>query len=195
MRSFRVAILGQGRSGRDIHGAHLSKDERFRVAAIVDPLEDRRARAQSEYGCDTYADHRPLLERDDLDLVVNAAPSRFHVPLTREFLEAGFNVLCEKPLASRAADVDRLIAAAGKTGKTLAVFQQSRYSPAFVQLRRVLDSGVLGEVIQVSIAYNGFSRRYDWQTLTSEMGGNLLNTGPHPLDQALQLFGTDAAPR
>jgi scyllo-inositol 2-dehydrogenase (NADP+) len=196
MRVLRVAILGQGRSGRDIHGAHLSKDpERYRIVAVVDPLEERRARAAAEYGCATYADHRSLFEQEDLDLVVNAAPSRFHVPLTLELLEKGFNVLCEKPLASRAADVDRLIAAAEASGKLLAIFQQSRYSPPFLQLRRVIDSGVLGEIVQINIAYNGFSRRYDWQTLTAEMGGNLLNTGPHPLDQALQLFGTDTMPQ
>src|SRR5262249_55531538 len=101
MSIIRVAILGQGRSGRDIHGAHLSKDaERYRIVAVADPLEERRQRAQAEYGCETFADHRPLLERDDLDLVVNATPSRFHVPLTLEFLEAGFNTLCDKPLAS-----------------------------------------------------------------------------------------------
>jgi scyllo-inositol 2-dehydrogenase (NADP+) len=195
MRVLRVAILGQGRSGRDIHGAHLSKSQgRYRLVAVVDPLEERRLRAQAEYGCATYADHEPLLQRDDLDLVVNAAPSRCHVPLTLRFLEAGFNVLCEKPLASRVADVDRLIAASEASGKTLAIFQQSRYSPAFAHLRQVLDSGVLGEIVQVSIAYSGFSRRYDWQTLTAERGGNLLNTGPHPLDQALELFGWDAAP-
>jgi scyllo-inositol 2-dehydrogenase (NADP+) len=191
----RVAILGQGRSGRDIHGAHLSKDpERYRIVAVVDALEERRARAAAEYGCETYASHEPLLERDDVDLVVNAAPSRFHVPLTLQFLEAGFNVLCDKPLASRVADVDRLIAASEASGKRLAIFQQSRYSPAFQQVRRVIDSGVLGEIVQVSFVSSGFSRRYDWQTLTSEMGGNLLNTGPHVLDQALQLFGTDGMP-
>jgi predicted dehydrogenase len=196
MQPIRVAILGQGRSGRDIHGAHLSKDtERYRIVAVVDPLAERRARAETEYGCETFPDHTTLLERDDLDLVVNAAPSRFHVPLTLQFLEAGFNVLCDKPLASRVVDVDRLIAASRVSGKLLAIFQQSRYSPAFVELRRVIASGVLGEIVQVSITYSGFSRRYDWQTLTSEMGGNLLNTGPHPLDQALQLFGTDAMPQ
>jgi scyllo-inositol 2-dehydrogenase (NADP+) len=196
MRVLNCAILGQGRSGRDIHGAHLSKDtERYRIVAVVDPLEERRRRAEAEYGCEAFADHRPLLERDDLDLVVNAAPSRFHVPLSREFLEGGFNVLCDKPLASRAADVDRLIAASQASGKTLAIFQQSRYSPAFLQIRRVIESGVLGEIVQISITFSGFSRRYDWQTLTSEMGGNLLNTGPHPLDQALQLFGTDRMPQ
>ena len=80
----------------------MSRDtERYRIVAVVDALAERRARAEAEYGCDTYADHTPLLERDDLDLVVNAAPSRFHVPLTLQFLEAGFNVLCDKPLASR----------------------------------------------------------------------------------------------
>src|SRR5229473_1618376 len=195
MRVLRVAILGQGRSGRDIHGAHMSKDsERYRIVAVVDAVEERRARAEAEYGCETYADHRPLLEREGVDLVVNAAPSRFHVALTLQFLEAGFHVLCDKPLASRVADVDRLIAASERSGKRLAIFQQSRYSPAFLELRRVLDSGVLGEIVQVSIAYSGFSRRYDWQTLTAEMGGNLLNTGPHALDQALQLSGTEGMP-
>src|SRR5579872_6591273 len=190
MDTIRAAIIGQGRSGRDIHGAYMSKDtERFRIVAVVDPLSERRERARAEYGCDTYPDHTPLLERDDLDLVVNAAPSRFHVPLSLTFLEAGFNVLCEKPLASTAADVDRLIAAAQKSGKMLAIFQQSRFAPYFRQVREVIASGVLGDIVQVSIAFNGFSRRYDWQTLTREMGGNLLNTGPHPLDQALQLFG------
>jgi scyllo-inositol 2-dehydrogenase (NADP+) len=196
MEPVRVAIIGQGRSGRDIHGAHLSKDtERYRIAAVVDPLPERRERAEREYGCETYADYTPLLGRDDIGLVVNAAPSKFHVPITLRMLEAGYNVLCEKPFASRVQDVDRLIAAAGQTGKTLAIFQQSRFAPYFQQIRKVIASAVLGDIVQVNVAFNGFSRRYDWQTLTSEMGGNLLNTGPHPLDQALQLFGADAEPR
>ena len=195
MQIIRVAILGQGRSGRDIHGAHLSKDtERYRIVAVVDPLIERRERAHSEYGCDCYADFSALLHLKDIDLVVNAAPSKFHVAVTEALLEAGFNVLCEKPLASRAVDVDRLINSAAESGKLLAIFQQSRYSPAFRQVREVIASGVLGELVQISISYNGFSRRYDWQTLTSEMGGNLLNTGPHPLDQALQLFGSEVMP-
>ncbi|MCS6860073.1 MAG: Gfo/Idh/MocA family oxidoreductase, partial [Abditibacteriales bacterium] len=148
MQTLRVAILGQGRSGRDIHGAYLSRDkERFQIVAAVDPLPERRARAQAEYGCEVYADHIPLLTRDDLDLVINATPSRLHVPLTLEFLEAGFNVLCEKPLASKVADVDRLIAAAEKSGKVLAIFQQSRFAPYFRKVREVIASGVLGDIV------------------------------------------------
>lgn len=196
MKKIRAAIIGQGRSGRDIHGTYMLSDPgRYTIAAAVDPIKERRERAANEYGCDVYAKHAPLLKRNDLDLIVNATPSKFHVPIVHEFLEGGFNVLCEKPLASKAKDVDKLIAAAKRSGKVFAIYQQSRYAPYFQQLRKVIASGVLGEIVQISIAFNGFSRRYDWQTLTSEMGGNLLNTGPHPVDQALELFGTDTMPK
>ncbi|HOZ48596.1 MAG TPA: Gfo/Idh/MocA family oxidoreductase [Candidatus Hydrogenedentes bacterium] len=195
MKKIRVAIIGQGRSGRDIHGAYLSQDtKRFTIVAVVDPIRERRERAAIEYGCNVYRDHRALLKRTDLDLIVNATPSMLHVPVSLECLRAGFNVLCEKPLASKTQDVDALIAASQKANKVLAIFQQSRFAPYFRQVRKVIDSGVLGDIVQVSIAFNGFSRRYDWQTLTEFMGGSLLNTGPHPLDQALQLFGTDRMP-
>ena len=194
MKKVRVAIIGQGRSGRDIHAAYIKTDKRFEIAAAVDVLKERRERAARELGCAVYRDYKAVLKRDDIDLVINAAPSCFHVPVTLEFLNARFNVLCEKPLAQRASDVDRLIAASKKSRRVLAIFQQSRFAPYFQQVRKVMDSGILGDIVQVSIAFSGFSRRYDWQTLTGFMGGNLLNTGPHPLDQALQIFDTDVMP-
>lgn len=195
MKRIKIAILGQGRSGRDIHGSSLSKmQDLYEIAAIADPIEERRKRAKQEYGCDVYADYRLLFERKDIDIIVNATPSHLHVPITLEFLQNGFNVLCEKPFARNVEDVDILIAAAKKNSRLLAVFQQSRYAPYFLQVRKVLDSGVLGRIIQISIAFNGFVRRWDWQCIQECNGGNLLNTGPHPLDQALQLFGTDMMP-
>ena len=56
-------------------------------------------------------------------------------------------------------------------------------------MQKVIRSGVLGRIVQISISFSGFARRWDWQTLQDCNGGNLLNTGPHPLDQALALFG------
>ena len=194
MKKIRVAILGQGRSGRDIHGLRLVKDRRYKIMAVVEPVKERRDRAAKEYGCDVYKDYRPLLKRDDIDLVVNSTPSHLHFPINLAFLQAGFNVLCEKPLVPKVKQVDALIAAAKKSRKLLAIYQQSRYAPYFEQVRKVIDSGVLGKIIQVSIAFNGFSRRWDWQTLTEYNGGNLLNTGPHPMDQALQLLNSPTMP-
>jgi len=188
-KRIRVGIIGQGRSGYAIHADHLRRDRRYRIVAVVDPIPERRKQAEQEFGAESYADYRQMLDRKDLDLVVNATPSHLHVPVTLEFLRAGFNVLCEKPLARRVADVDRLIRAAKKAGKLLAIYQQSRFAPYFVQIRKVIQSGVLGRIVMIRCTWNGFSRRWDWQTLQEYDGGNLLNTGPHPLDQMLQLFG------
>jgi len=189
MKQIKVGIIGQGRSGRDIHGRYLKTDKRYKIVAVTEALSDRRRRASEEYDCDIYSDHRRMLKRDDLDLVVNSSYSHMHVPISIEILKAGTNCLCEKPAAKRAKDVDRMAATAAKTGKLLAVYQNSRFAPYFLQIQKVINSDVLGRIVQVNIAFNGFSRRYDWQTLQEFNGGNLLNTGPHPLDQGLQLFG------
>lgn len=190
MKIINVAIIGQGRSGRDIHGRYLLKDaERYKVVAATDLIPERRARAAQEYNCAVYKDYHDLFKRKDIDLIINASFSHMHAPITLDILKAGFNVLCEKPLAPTVKDVDRLIAASKKAGKVFAIFQQSRFAPYFTQVRKVIDSGVLGRIVQISVNFNGFSRRWDWQTLQSYNGGSLLNTGPHPLDQALVLFG------
>ncbi|MFA5864223.1 MAG: Gfo/Idh/MocA family oxidoreductase [Phycisphaerae bacterium] len=190
MSKVRVAIIGQGRSGRDIHANWLLQDKRrFQIVAVADPIPDRRDRAAREIGCDVYPDHTSLLKRRDIDVIINASPSHLHMAITLDILKSGHHCVTEKPLAQNPKDVDKMIAAAQKSKVLFTVYQQSRFAPYFQQVRKVIDSGVLGEIIQINIAFNGFGRRYDWQTLQDHMAGNLLNTGPHPLDQALQLFG------
>lgn len=185
----RVGVLGQGRSGLDIHCRWFREVPRkYKIVAVSDLLRERRQRAEAEMGCDTYADYRDLLARDDLDLVVNSLPSYLHPPVSIEALKAGHHVVCEKPLAWNLATVDQMIAAAKKAGRVLAPFQQSRSAPYFQQILKVLDSGVLGEIRQIRIYANGYARRWDWQTLQEFRGGNLLNTGPHFVDQAVCLL-------
>ena len=74
MKQLNVAIIGQGRSGRDIHGAFFKSEnnKKYNVVAVVDMLEERRIRAKEEWGCDVYADYRQLFDREDIDLVVNS---------------------------------------------------------------------------------------------------------------------------
>ncbi len=192
MKKLNVAILGQGRSGWKIHGSSiLEKLDKFNPVAIVDPIEGRREKAAARYNkeIDTYADYTELFSRNDIDLVVNASPSYKHVEITKDLLEHGFNVLCEKPLARKADEVQLLIDTAKKNNVGFYVFQQSRFAAYFTEIKKIINSGVLGRIIQVSISFNGFARRWDWQTVQAFNGGNLLNTGPHPMDQALQLFG------
>ena len=93
MKTLKVAVIGQGRSGRLLHTSYLSTDDRFEIAAVVDVMKKRRDTAAADYGCDVYRDYRRLLERDDLDLVVNASYSHLHTPINLEVLRAGHNLL------------------------------------------------------------------------------------------------------
>lgn len=196
-RVLRLGIIGQGRSGRNIHAEYLKHvPEKFKIVAASDLLADRCERAAKEYGCATYQDYREMLQDKslNLDLVVNASFSHMHAPITREIMLAGLNVLCEKPFARTSDEVKDLIGVSKQTGRLLAVFQQSRFAPYYRKVNDVLLSGVLGRIQMVKIAFNGFSRRYDWQTLQSYNAGGLFNTGPHPLDQALGFIGRDIMP-
>ena len=97
-------------------------------------------------------------------------------------------MVCEKPMAPTVKELKAVIAASKKAGKIYALFQQSRNAPAFQQMKKVIDSGVLGRAVMIKIAYNGYARRWDWQTLQEFSAGNLYNTGPHPMDQAMCLL-------
>ncbi|GHU75809.1 hypothetical protein AGMMS49992_20460 [Clostridia bacterium] len=189
MRKLNVAILGQGRSGRDIHGAHIKTDDRFQVVAVVDPLKERRDRAAQEYGISAvYENYTQLFGRTDIDFVVNSTPTFLHYPIAIDLMKHGFNVLQEKPIAATSEQVKELNKTIDETGAKFCIFLQSRFRSQFVKIREIASSGVLGRLVCVKITTNGFSRRWDWQTLQENVAGSLYNTGPHPLGQALEFL-------
>jgi len=197
-KKLRIALIGFGRSGRDIHTKTLSYlPDLFEIVAGVEIDAQRRDMMHAELpaGCDVYESFEQLYGRTDIDFVINASFSHMHAPISKALLEHGFNVLCEKPLAHTAAEVEALIAAEKASGKRLAIFQQSRFSLPYRKVLDVIASGVIGDVVQYSSANNGFSRRWDWQTVQAFNAGSLYNTGPHPVDQALHFLNYDGMPQ
>ena len=196
MKKLRVAIIGQGRSGRNIHGHFFRSEEntKYEVVAVVDRLEKRRVRAREEYGCDVYADHRELYGRTDIDLVINCTYSHLHYPVTMDLLTHGFNVVVEKPFSAHAEECDAMIRAAKENNVMLCIFQQSHFAPYYQRIHEIIESGVLGRLVQVSIHFSGFARRWDWQCSQRYYGGCLRNTGPHPMEQALDILDCDEMP-
>ena len=192
MKKLNLAIIGQGRSGKDIHGKfYISDDNKwFNVKYVVDADARRREVSKKRYeGCEVLADYTELFDKKDIDVVVNATFSEMHFDITKDLLEHGFNVLCEKPFVRNRYECDVLTNLAKEKGLVLAVFQQTLYTPFYEDILRILKDKVIGEALQVSIRWNGFSRRWDWQTLQKKMAGNAYNTGPHPLGVALGVLG------
>lgn len=194
MKKLNVAIIGQGRSGKDIHGKYfLSGDNTlYNVKYVVDADARRREISEKIYpGCKAFADYKELFEIDDIDVVVNATYSELHYCVTEDLLHHGFNVIVEKPFARTRYECDRLISIANERGVKLAVFQQSNLSPICTFAKEIIASGKLGDLQEISIKYNGFARRWDWQTLQKKAAGGLYNTGPHPVCLGLELIGFD----
>lgn len=191
-KKIRVGVGGLGRSGWGIHCNWLKNDlDKYEVVAAADSFPERCQDAKELFNCKVYDDYRAMLEDAKIDLFVNATPSRFHVEASRLALSKGINTLSEKPSAPTVKDFDELVELAKKNNATFYPFQNSRFYPFFIKIREIIASGVLGDIVYIRSNWSGFARRWDWQTMQSELAGNLRNTGPHPVDQAVVLFGEE----
>ena len=195
MKKIRVAIIGLGRSGRDMHGRMIKFiDDKFELIAAIDPVKDRRDKAVTEFKCDVYEDYKEIFNRKDIDLVVNTTPSYLHCKVSTDLMDHGFNVLCEKPAAESTEEIDIMIKSANKNGKMLAIYQHLGHMPYILKIREIISSGILGRIVEVDIKHNTFSRRWDWQTILKYGGGNIYNRGSHVIDQIIGMFNIKKMP-
>jgi predicted dehydrogenase len=186
----RVGIAGLGRSGWNIHAKTLRQfPEQYKVVAVADLDGGRRREAQDTLGCRAYAEFGDLIRDDDVEVVVVSTFNRLHSEHAVAALEAGRRVVCEKPFALTVADADHAIAAAARAGRLVVPFQNRRYEPHFRKVLEIVQSGVLGQILLVRLAWHSFGRRWDWQTLLEFGAGQLSNNGPHMLDHAVHLLG------
>ena len=131
MKKLNIAIIGQGRSGRNIHGKFFKSEDntKFNVVAVVDRIPERRERAKNEYpGCEVFESYTELFGRKDIDVVLNSTTSNEHYSVAKDLLLHGFNVIVEKPFARTRYECDELIKLAADKGLKLAVFQQSFFT-------------------------------------------------------------------
>lgn len=191
----RTAVIGFGTAGRVFHAPFLAADPAYSLDVVVTRDPERRAEAEALHPGVRVVD-RP----DDvwalagsLDLVVIGSPSGTHAALAGAALEAGLDVVVDKPFAVTAEEGRALIALAERLGRVLTVFQNRRWDGDFQTVRALIDEGRLGEV-------HRFESRFEWykpapptswktEATAAEGGGILYDLGTHLLDQAVQLFG------
>lgn len=188
-QSIKTGIIGLGRSGWNLHALGLESHSNYSIAAVSDVSEARREEATARFGCRAYADADALIADENVELIIIAAPSHWHGPLTLQALAAGKHVLVEKPMATSVEEADEMVKAANDANKVLSVYQVRRTFADFLKIQEIVDSGILGPLHLVKMCVYGYGRRRDWQTLLKFGGGTLNNTGAHFVDQAFTLAG------
>lgn len=185
-----VGVVGLGRAGWALHFNPLRELSGFKIVAAADPLPERRQEAAELTGCATFSSLDELLAGSDAQLVVVATPSFSHYEDTLKVLQAGRHCLTEKPLSLETAQADELVKQAREKGLRLFVHHMHVHRPEFRQLQETIDSGVLGEIFSVRTSWANYARRWDWQSLKKNGGGQLNNTCPHTLSVVLPLLGS-----
>ncbi len=128
MTKTRMAVIGCGHLGT-IHAKLLASREDVELVAVVDPLAESRDRVAAVHGCESLAEPRELLGR--VDAAVVAAPTGLHAAVALPLLEAGIDLLVEKPLAATVEDARAIMIAARRFGRTVTVGHVERFNPAW----------------------------------------------------------------
>lgn len=188
----KCAVIGLGMGREHVRG--YTANSRAELVAVVDQNPDTYERAFAfKPDVPTFTDHRTMLEQTRPDLVSVALPNFLHEPVAVDCLEAGANVMCEKPLAHTLKSALAIEHAVEQTGKRVFMNLSQRFKEQNLQARALYDAGALGEV------YHGYTEwtRRDWipgfggwfGQKAKSGGGPMLDIGVHKIDIALWLMG------
>ena len=190
----RVGLVGYGMAGRVFHAPVVDAAEGLELAKVV----ERRTRESSERypRVDVVTDAAALFADPGVDLVVIATPNATHHGLARDALLAGKHVVVDKPFTTTAAQADELIDLARERALVLSVFQNRRWDGDFLTVRKIVDAGALGRLVEYESHFDRFRnspKANAWREAEGEGSGVLFDLGPHLADQAMVLFGPPQA--
>ncbi|MCP3978969.1 MAG: Gfo/Idh/MocA family oxidoreductase [bacterium] len=178
-RPIDVGVVGVGHLGR--HHARLYADlPGARLVGVVDRDAERRGAIAAEYGCEAFADPGELVGRVQAASV--AVPTEAHADVATQLLEAGIDVLVEKPLTRTLEEADRILAAAKRAGRRVMVGHTERFNPAVMALSGAVDRPRFFEIHRLA-AFSARSTDIDV----------VLDLMIHDLDLLLELDGTEVA--
>lgn len=187
----RFAIIGCGRIAQR-HAEHINNNG---VLVAVCDIDQKKATILGEkYHCGIYTDIDELLQaKGDIDVVAICSPNGLHAQHSIKALKAGFNVICEKPMAINVSDCGEMIKASEKYNKRLFAIKQNRFNPPIAAVKEAIDNGVFGKIysIQLSCFWNRNADYYanSWKGTKDMDGGTLFTQFSHFIDLLYWMVG------
>lgn len=188
-RELGVGIVGLGHIGQlHICGVQASSKARLAAVADVDPALVDEAVAAT--GARWYGSVQDLLADPDVGAVTVGLPHHLHHPVVAEVIEAGKDVLVEKPMALTVEECDDLIARAEAASVRLSVDHNQVFDPSHIRARELIADGALGEPSFIRLRLGLSSSHPGWRADVAKVGGGLLfDAGIHRFYLARFLFG------
>ena len=182
-----LVVIGYGGMGT-WHTQHALKSDVVELVGIYD-IDDKKNALARERGIFAYDSLDAVLSDKKVDMVTVAVPNDSHKEIVIKALNAGKNVLCEKPVSMNSKELEEMIEAANRNGKIFSVHQNRRFDVDFLAMKQIKTSGELGELINIESRIHG-SRGIpsDWRGEKAHGGGMVLDWGVHLIDQVLQIF-------
>lgn len=189
-----VGLVGFGLAGRAFHAPVIRAVPGLHLAAIL-----QRGGAEA---AEKYPDARIVRSMDELlamreiRLVVIATPNETHYPFARQCLEAGRDVLVDKPFTTTLEEAKSLVKLAKETSRLLSVYQNRRYDGDFQAIRQLVSAATLGRIVRFETTYDRFRPQLKpgaWRETARPGSGILFDIAPHLIDHALVLFGLPEA--
>lgn len=186
----RFAIIGCGRIGKR-HAEQIIKVGT--LAAVCDIDEEKANEFAVQYGTTAYYSIEELIAVEkNITMVSICTPNGLHATHTISVLNAGLNVLCEKPLCISVTDGKKMIDTAEENNKKLFVVKQNRYNPPIVFLKNLIDDDKLGKIysFQINCFWNRPPEYYSgWKGTKRLDGGTLYTQFSHFIDLLYWLVG------
>ncbi len=147
--TLRVGVIGVGAMGRN-HVRVFSEINDVELVAVSDPNKETLNHIIAKYPCKGYLHFQDMLNKEDLDAVSIAVPTKLHLSVAKAFLEAGIHVLVEKPIAASVEEAEELVTKANENDRVLMVGHIERYNPAIRKLEELIRKGDLGRILTCS---------------------------------------------
>jgi len=186
--SIKMAIIGMG----GMAGWHYRniKEQIGEIEVIAGYDIDKQTceKRASEWAIKVYETPEELYADPDINLVLIATPNDVHKEYSMKCMEAGKDVICEKPVTMNVAELEEVMDVAKKTGRFFSIHQNRRWDADYMTVKKILADGMLRMPYTIKSSVHGSKRLWGWRAYKPNGGGLLLDWGVHLLDQMLDLI-------
>jgi len=191
MSSINFAVIGCGRIAQR-HAEHISK--RGNLVAVCDIVPEKADAMAKQYGAKAYYNLESLLaDKQNIDVAAICSPNGLHATHSIQCLNAGLNVICEKPMGLSVSECGEMIKASERSNKRLFAIKQNRFNPPVEAVKKIIDEGRLGKLfsVQLTCFWNRNEDYYhnSWKGTLDLDGGTLFTQFSHFIDLLYWMIG------